>query len=131
MGEKLLCGFALDRKLEKHSPAKASTLIGILWAGRHLPVLHDNDVVSILATLVLVFLLSYVFTGVAAMQDGRWCRYSSFTRRKTLPIRSWPFFSDCVIIDRGIVSVLGTLFGFRFSRNWDAAATDGDVKDIM
>jgi len=57
-----LRGFALPRLQERHSPFIASTIIGILWAGWHLPVLLDREVASIIIFLIVAFLLSFIFT---------------------------------------------------------------------
>jgi membrane protease YdiL (CAAX protease family) len=57
-----LRGFALPRLQERHSPFIASAIIGILWAGWHLPVLLDRDVASIIVFLLVAFLLSFIFT---------------------------------------------------------------------
>ena len=63
MGEELgLRGFALPRLQSRMSPFRASIIIGILWAGWHLPVLLGRDVVSIVAFVLLAFVLSFVFT---------------------------------------------------------------------
>lgn len=63
MGEELgLRGFALPRLQETMSPFKASAIIGILWAGWHLPVLLGRDIVSIVVFLLLAFVLSFLFT---------------------------------------------------------------------
>lgn len=56
-----LRGFALPRLQESHSPFRASVIIGIFWAGWHLPVLLGRDPVSIVAFLILAFLLSFIF----------------------------------------------------------------------
>ena len=44
------------------SPFRASVGIGLFWALWHLPVLLTRDVVSIVAFLLLAFVLSFVFT---------------------------------------------------------------------
>ena len=63
MGEELgLRGFALPRLQATMSPFRASVINGILWAGWHLPVLLSRDVVSIVAFLLLAFVLSFIFT---------------------------------------------------------------------
>ena len=63
MGEELgLRGFALPRLQSNMSPFRASVIIGILWAGWHIPVLLNRDVVSIVAFLLLAFMLSFIFT---------------------------------------------------------------------
>ncbi|MDX1416810.1 MAG: CPBP family intramembrane glutamic endopeptidase [Candidatus Promineifilaceae bacterium] len=63
MGEELgLRGFALPRMQGYMSPFRASVIIGILWAGWHLPVLLGRDIVSIVAFLLLAFFLSFIFT---------------------------------------------------------------------
>ena len=63
MGEELgLRGFALPRLQETMSPFRASVIIGILWAGWHIPVLLGRDVVSIIAFLLLAVVLSFIFT---------------------------------------------------------------------
>ena len=63
MGEELgLRGFALTRLQERYSPTRASLVIGVLWAGWHLPVLLGRDPVSIGLYCILVILLSFIFT---------------------------------------------------------------------
>ncbi len=63
MGEELgLRGFALPRLQETMSPSRASAIIGVLWAGWHLPVLLGRDSVSIVIFLLLAFVLSFIFT---------------------------------------------------------------------
>jgi len=63
MGEELgLRGFALPRLQLTMSPFKASLIIGIFWAAWHFPVLLNRDLLSIIAFLILAFLLSFVFT---------------------------------------------------------------------
>jgi membrane protease YdiL (CAAX protease family) len=63
MGEELgLRGFALPRLQATMSPFRASVIIGIMWAGWHIPVLLGRDVVSIVAFLLLAFVLSFIFT---------------------------------------------------------------------
>lgn len=63
MGEELgLRGFALPWLQARMSPFQASVIIGILWAAWHLPVLVSRDVVSIVAFLLLAFILSFIFT---------------------------------------------------------------------
>ncbi|MCA9924692.1 MAG: CPBP family intramembrane metalloprotease, partial [Anaerolineales bacterium] len=63
MGEELgLRGFALPRLQTRMSPFKASVIIGIFWAAWHIPVLLNRDPVSIVAFLLLAFVLSFIFT---------------------------------------------------------------------
>lgn len=63
MGEELgLRGFALPRLQARMSPFRASVIIGVLWAAWHLPILVSRDVVSIVAFLLLAFVLSFIFT---------------------------------------------------------------------
>ena len=63
MGEELgLRGFALPRLQESMSPFRASAVIGALWAAWHLPVLLGRDLISVIAFLLLAFMLSFIFT---------------------------------------------------------------------
>ena len=63
MGEELgLRGFALPRLQETMSPFRASMIVGVLWAAWHIPVLLSRDVVTIIAFLLLAFVLSFIFT---------------------------------------------------------------------
>ena len=62
MGEEPgLRGFALPRLQMRVSPFRASLVIGILWAAWHIPVLLHQDIISIVAFLLLAFVLSFVF----------------------------------------------------------------------
>ena len=71
MGEELgLRGFALPRLQARMSPFRASVIIGILWAAWHLPVLLGRDVVSIVAFLLLAFVLSFIFTWLFNSSSG-------------------------------------------------------------
>ena len=71
MGEELgLRGFALPRLQARMSPFRASVIIGILWAAWHLPVLLGRDVVSIVAFLLLAFVLSFIFTWLFNSSGG-------------------------------------------------------------
>lgn len=68
MGEELgLRGFALPHLLERHSPFRASLIVGIVWAAWHLPVLFGRDALSIVAFVLLAIGLSFVLT---LMFDG-------------------------------------------------------------
>lgn len=63
MGEELgLRGFALVRLQKRMTTVRASAIIGLFWSVWHLPVLLDRDVLSIVASLLLAFGLSFVFT---------------------------------------------------------------------
>ena len=63
MGEELgLRGFALPRLQTSKSSFSASLIIGVLWAAWHIPVLIGRDPVSIIAFLLLAFMLSFLFT---------------------------------------------------------------------
>jgi membrane protease YdiL (CAAX protease family) len=63
MGEEPgLRGFALPRLQTRVSAFRASLVIGILWAAWHIPVLLHQDIISIVAFLLLAFVLSFVFT---------------------------------------------------------------------
>jgi membrane protease YdiL (CAAX protease family) len=65
MGEELgLRGFALPRLQASISPFRASVIIGILWTAWHIPVLLNRDPVSIVAFLLLAFVLSFIFTWI-------------------------------------------------------------------
>ena len=63
MGEEPgLRGFALPRLQSRMSPLWASLIIGVLWAAWHLPVLLNQNAVSIVAFLLLARVLSFYFT---------------------------------------------------------------------
>jgi membrane protease YdiL (CAAX protease family) len=63
MGEEPgLRGFVLPRLQLRYGPTIASFVIGILWAGWHLPVYIQSDVVSVVASLLLAFTFSFLFT---------------------------------------------------------------------
>ncbi len=63
MGEELgLRGFALPRLQARLSPFWASAIIGVMWAVWHLPILLGRDVISIVAFLLMAFVLSFIFT---------------------------------------------------------------------
>lgn len=71
MGEELgLRGFALPRLQKKTSPFWASVIIGIFWAGWHIPVLVGRDIVSVIAFLLLAFLISFIFTYLFNRSNG-------------------------------------------------------------
>ena len=57
-----LRGFALPRLQMRHGPTIASFIIGILWAGWHLPVYLRSDVGSVVASLLLAFAFAFLFT---------------------------------------------------------------------
>ncbi|MBK5267656.1 MAG: CPBP family intramembrane metalloprotease [Acidimicrobiia bacterium] len=59
-----LRGFALARHEQRLSPRRAALLMGGLWGAWHLPVLLDRDVVSVLAFLLSVIALTFVFSWV-------------------------------------------------------------------
>ena len=63
MGEEPgLRGFALPRLQLRYGPTIASFIIGILWAGWHIPVYIQSDVASVIASLLLAFSFSFLFT---------------------------------------------------------------------
>ncbi|MBT3322646.1 MAG: CPBP family intramembrane metalloprotease [Anaerolineae bacterium] len=63
MGEELgLRGFALSRLQVRNSPIVASLIIGVLWAGWHIPVYLQSDIVSVIASFLLAFTFSFLFT---------------------------------------------------------------------
>lgn len=71
MGEELgLRGFALPRLQATRSPFSASIIIGVLWAAWHIPVLIGRDVVSMIAFILLAFLLSFIFTFLFNKSNG-------------------------------------------------------------
>ena len=71
MGEELgLRGFALPRLQTYHSPFSASIIIGVFWAAWHIPVLIGRDVVSVIAFLLLAFMLSFIFTFLFNKSNG-------------------------------------------------------------
>ena len=57
-----LRGFALSRLQMRHGPTIASFIIGILWAGWHLPVYLRSDFGSVSASLLLAFSFAFLFT---------------------------------------------------------------------
>ena len=63
MGEEPgLRGFALPRLQLRYGPTIASFIIGLLWAGWHLPVYIQSEVVSVIVSLLLAFSFSFLFT---------------------------------------------------------------------
>lgn len=63
MGEEPgLRGFALPRLQLRYGPTIASFVIGVLWAGWHIPVYIQSDAVSVAASLLLAFSFSFLFT---------------------------------------------------------------------
>lgn len=57
-----LRGFALPRLQLRYGPTIASVIIGLLWAGWHLPVYLQSDVVAVAVSLLLAFSFSFLFT---------------------------------------------------------------------
>jgi membrane protease YdiL (CAAX protease family) len=71
MGEELgLRGFALPRLQAARSPFSASIIIGAFWAAWHIPVLIGRDIISVIAFLLLAFLLSFIFTFLFNKSSG-------------------------------------------------------------
>jgi membrane protease YdiL (CAAX protease family) len=71
MGEELgLRGFALPRLQTYHEPFTESVIIGIFWSGWHIPVLIGRDLVSVIAFLLLAFMLSFIFTFLFNKSQG-------------------------------------------------------------
>jgi membrane protease YdiL (CAAX protease family) len=71
MGEELgLRGFALPRLQSYRSPFLASVIIGVFWAAWHIPVLIGRDLVSVIAFLLLAFVLSFIFTFLFNKSNG-------------------------------------------------------------
>lgn len=65
LGEELgLRGFALPRLQARYSPNIASLILGMFWGAWHLPVLMTRDAVSIVAFLLSVLAMAYIFTWV-------------------------------------------------------------------
>ncbi len=57
-----LRGFALPRLQVRYGPTIASFIIGILWAGWHLPIYLQSDAISVVVSLLLAFSFSFLFT---------------------------------------------------------------------
>ena len=74
MGEEPgLRGFALPRLQLRYGPTIASFIIGILWAGWHIPVYIRSDVVSVIVSLLLAFTFSFLFTFSTTMpRESLW-----------------------------------------------------------
>jgi membrane protease YdiL (CAAX protease family) len=71
MGEELgLRGFALPRLQSYRSPFSAGVIIGVFWAAWHIPILIGRDVVSVIAFLLLAFVLSFIFTFLFNRSNG-------------------------------------------------------------
>ena len=63
LGEEIgLRGFALTRLQTRHSPLKASLIIGFWWGLWHLPAWVGRDVLSIVVTWLAVIAFSMIFT---------------------------------------------------------------------
>ncbi len=59
-----LRGFALAQHERRSSPRRAALLMGGLWGAWHLPVLVDRDVASVVAFVLSVIALTFVFSWV-------------------------------------------------------------------
>lgn len=59
-----LRGFALPGHEKSASLRRSTLIVGVLWGAWHLPVLLDRDVVSVVAFLLSVIALSFVFSWV-------------------------------------------------------------------
>ena len=63
LGEEIgLRGFALTRLQTRHTPLKASLIIGFWWGLWHLPAWLERDIVSIVITWLAVIAFSMIFT---------------------------------------------------------------------
>ena len=63
LGEEIgLRGFALTRLQTRHTPLKASLIIGFWWGLWHLPAWLERDVLSIVVTWLAVIAFSMIFT---------------------------------------------------------------------
>jgi membrane protease YdiL (CAAX protease family) len=57
-----LRGYALSRSQSRRGLLLASLIIGVLWAGWHIPILIGQDVVTIVFFSVYTIALSFLFT---------------------------------------------------------------------
>jgi membrane protease YdiL (CAAX protease family) len=110
MGEELgLRGFALPRLQARMSPFRASAIIGILWAAWHLPVLLSRDVVSIVAFLLLAFVLSFIFTWLLNGSGGSLLPVLLFHALQNSEEMFEAVFPALVDTDWELISTLGLL----------------------
>lgn len=118
MGEELgLRGFALPRLQSNRSSYSASVIIGILWAAWHFPVLIGRDVVSVIAFLLLAFILSFLFTFLFNKSKGSLIPVLLFHAAQnseeifevlfpTLIGTDWELISSLLLLAIGIVIVI-------------------------
>lgn len=63
LGEEIgLRGFALPRLQSRHSPLKASLILGFWWGLWHLPAWMENSIIEIIITWLAILSLSIIFT---------------------------------------------------------------------
>jgi membrane protease YdiL (CAAX protease family) len=110
MGEELgLRGFALPRLQARMSPFWASAIIGILWAGWHLPVLLGRDIVSIVVFQLLAFVLSFIFTWLFNGSGGSLLPVMIFHAAQNSEEIFETLFPGLVGIDWELISSVGLL----------------------
>jgi membrane protease YdiL (CAAX protease family) len=123
MGEELgLRGFALPRLQSRMSPFRASAIIGALWAAWHLPVLFNRDVVSIVAFLLLAFMLSFIFTWIFNGSGGSLLPVMIFHAAQNSEEIFENFFprlleSDWELVSSLALLMIGLVVGFIVKRN--------------
>jgi membrane protease YdiL (CAAX protease family) len=133
-----LRGFALPRLQARHGPFKASAVIGLLWAGWHIPVLIGRDLVSVAAFLLIAFFLSFIFTWLFNNSIGSLIPVMIFHTTQNseevfevllpdLVGTDWELVSSLLLLIIGVVVTVGV---WRQARSWPASFEElsGDNK---
>ncbi len=131
-----LRGFALPRLQERHSPFTASAIIGILWAGWHLPVLLDREVANIIIFLIVAFLLSFIFTWLFNNTKGSLIPVMIFHASQNAEEMFEVLFPGLTGTDWETISslgllIIGTIIGIVLWRNSRGFKDTGHVQPIQ